>query len=665
MRPENLESVYALSQAAVSPSGEFAVVSAKHMSFAADAYVGQLWWLSLDSEDAPTRITRGFSDGLPKFSPDGSLIGFLRSNPGEPAQLAIVSSDCGEPLVITDRKLGVTDFAFSEDSQRIYFISPVPEEGRYGTLEGVAPTAEDPREITNLKYMMNGEGWINDKRRHVFVIDIPDPTGEPPIAPIGRAKAAADKPFSAVPEATQLTSGPHDFGSPVATAGGVLAISNLHESFETDLRADVYLTPDDGGTPTLLSQPIPDEDFTFDVFTLVDDTIYAVGHSRSINGGDNYLGKNPGVWHLPLTGGVPTRVTDEEEWYIAPNIAPGDGVAYAVGVKQGSGVALEVSKDGIKELPEGEGVWAVHTLAYGGGTVLATVATDQTFDEVVDLSGDEPVVLTDFSAGFRAETTPVKPNEITATSFDGYPVHGWSFLANNYDPEASNPVLLLVHGGPFAWYGPYIFDETQIAVEAGYTVLLCNPRGSASYGQKHGQAISGDFGNLDHKDIIAFLDYALETIPGLDPERVGVMGGSYGGYMTAWLLGHETRFKGGIVERGYLDPKAFVGSSDIGWFFSPECHAHDEAKMDAQSPTTYVKDVVTPTLIIQSEQDLRCPIAQALRYYTELKLNGVDAELLVFPGETHELTRSGRPIHRKVRFEKVLDWWERHLPVNK
>ena len=140
------------------------------------------------------------------------------------------------------------------------------------------------------------------------------------------------------------------------------------------------------------------------------------------------------------------------------------------------------------------------------------------------------------------------------------------------------------------------------------------------------------------------------------------MGGSYGGYLTAWLIAHETRFAGAVVERGYLDMASFVGASDIGWYFVEACHGTRE-QMDAQSPLLMVDRVRTPTLVIHSEQDLRCPLATAKRYYTELKLNGVETQLLIFPGENHELSRSGTPQHRKARFEHILRWWGRYLPV--
>ena len=150
--------------------------------------------------------------------------------------------------------------------------------------------------------------------------------------------------------------------------------------------------------------------------------------------------------------------------------------------------------------------------------------------------------------------------------------------------------------------------------QANYPVTMCDPRGSSSYGKAHGRAILDDFGNLDMTDIIA-----------------------------------------------YLDPRSFIGASDIGWWFAPACNTDDPARMDAQSPLLLVDQVTTPTLVLHSENDMRCPIGPARRYYAELKLAGLDVEMLVFPGETHELSRSGQPWHRRQRFDAILDWWARKL----
>jgi dipeptidyl aminopeptidase/acylaminoacyl peptidase len=249
--------------------------------------------------------------------------------------------------------------------------------------------------------------------------------------------------------------------------------------------------------------------------------------------------------------------------------------------------------------------------------------------------------------------------ERTAVSADGYPVHGWVTVPDGAGPH---PVLLTVHGGPYSQYGWTLFDETQAYVSAGYAVVQCNPRGSSGYGQEHGRAIKGAFGTVDAADVVAFLDAALAD-PRLDGGRVGIMGGSYGGYLTTLLLGRTDRFAAAISERAFNDPVSFVGSSDIGWFFPDGYLGTDPARVAEQSALAHAGSITTPTLVIHSEEDWRCPVEQGARLYVELKRRGVPTEFLLFPGEGHELSRSGRPRHRLARLEHVLRWWGRWLPT--
>jgi dipeptidyl aminopeptidase/acylaminoacyl peptidase len=193
-------------------------------------------------------------------------------------------------------------------------------------------------------------------------------------------------------------------------------------------------------------------------------------------------------------------------------------------------------------------------------------------------------------------------------------------------------------------------------------VVQCNPRGSSGYGEAHGRAIRGGFGELDADDVLAFLDDVL-TDPALDDQRVGVMGGSYGGYLTTFLLGRTPRFVAAISERAFTDPVSFVGSSDIGWVFPDQYLGTDPARVAAQSALASADAITTPTMVIHSEEDWRCPVEQGARLYVELKRRGVPTELLLFPGEGHELSRSGRPKHRLARLQHVLRWWARWLPT--
>ena len=300
---------------------------------------------------------------------------------------------------------------------------------------------------------------------------------------------------------------------------------------------------------------------------------------------------------------------------------------------------------------------SVHDYDAAGGVVAAVVSDATSAGEVVVKELGRERTLTDLGAQLARSASLRPMEELEATASDGAKVHGWVLKPAGRGPF---PVVLMVHGGPFAHYGWTLFDEAQVYVGAGYAVVMGNPRGSAGYGESHGRAIVGDFGNLDSQDVLALLDAALKD-PDLDGDRVGVMGGSYGGFMTTWLVAHSDRFTAAISERACNAFDSFEGSSDIGWAFVRHWNGTDPERLAAQSPLTYVDRIRTPMLLIHSEQDWRCPIEQVQRLFVALKQRKVEVELLLFPGEGHELSRSGLPSHRVARFEAILDWWRRHL----
>ena len=232
------------------------------------------------------------------------------------------------------------------------------------------------------------------------------------------------------------------------------------------------------------------------------------------------------------------------------------------------------------------------------------------------------------------------------------------------------PVLLSIHGGPFTQYGTGFFDEFQVYAGAGYAVVYSNPRGSSGYSEDWGRAIRGPgdlgpgWGSVDYEDLMAVMDTALERYDFCDPERTGVLGGSYGGFMTSWIVSHTNRFKAACSERAVNNMVSMYGSSDIGWVFKGYHGAfvHDDVEQYlAMSPWTYAKAIETPLLILHSEQDLRCNIEQAEQLFTTLRLLEREVELVRFPAESHELSRSGSPVHRVRRFEILLDWFDRYL----
>jgi dipeptidyl aminopeptidase/acylaminoacyl peptidase len=272
--------------------------------------------------------------------------------------------------------------------------------------------------------------------------------------------------------------------------------------------------------------------------------------------------------------------------------------------------------------------------------------------------GADPSRLTSLNEVDLAVVTP----EHFRVESNGSEVDVWVLLPPG---DGKVPLLLNIHGGPASQYGFGFFDEFQVYATAGYGVVACNPRGSSGRGQDFLRAVTGEgWGVVDMEDIDTAVTSALERYPRLDPERMGIMGGSYGGFLTAWAIARQHHWKSAVVERALTNWASFAGTSDIGGTF-PSMYTHAEypdwETWWRMSPLAYADQVTTPTLVLHSEDDFRCPIEQGEQYFMALLRNGTEAEMLRFPGESHELSRSGKPRHRKERFEAILDWHDRHL----
>lgn len=658
MRAADLPLLTGVSTPTAHPGGTRAVVSVTHPSLEADATVGQLWTVPLTGHAAPKRLTRGFRDTAPRFSPDGRLIAFLRAPQKGAPQLHVVDAAGGEPMQVTDRTLGVSEFAWSPDGRTLLFVSRVPEQGRYGTVEGLDANAEPPRHIRTLKYQANGLGYTIDRHAHLFSVAVPDVWAEP-VAKSAPQVDGTTTSTSSVPEAQQLTTGEWDDQSVAFSPDGdtIAFVSARHDTRDDDLRSNVFLLAADGsGDP----REVTSEHGNYSINDLaygLNGVLYFTAQDVGERGRD-FVGRNSALYAIDQAGAAPRRITDPETVDLTESaiVAFEDDSVLVTDRSRGALVLTRVSAAGEAERLT-DPATVVGGVGVAGAVVVASIADARTAGDVAIVDGGALRTLTDFSAELRAAgVLPVR--ELTVTARDGYPVHGWVVVPEGDGPH---PVLLNIHGGPFAAYTSSVFDEAQVYAAAGYAVVMCNPRGSAGYGQEHGRVIRQSMGTVDLTDVLDFLDGALADAA-LDGDRVGIMGGSYGGYLTAWTIAHEHRFAAAIVERGFLDPEGFVGTSDIGSFFGDEYVGTDEALMRSQSPQAVVGDVRTPTLVLHSANDLRCPLAQGERYFTALKRNGVEAELLVFPGEDHELSRAGRPRHRAQRFDAILDWWARHLP---
>jgi dipeptidyl aminopeptidase/acylaminoacyl peptidase len=674
VKSEHLPLLKSVSAPAVHPDGSRAVVSVVRPDFDADAYVGQLWNVPVDPALRPRRLTRGFRDTAPEFSPDGRVLGFLRAAAGGKPQLHVVEATGGEPVPLTDAPLGVSAFTWAPDSRGVVFSARTPEEGRYGTVDGVSAGAEDARLITDYQYRMNGVGYTADKPLQLFVVAVPDLDEEPPVPAAGRALKAAEAAEAAdaakggrsLPEARQLTTAATDHNGARYSADGssVYFTAALHEGSDNDLVSGIYRIPVDpaaaGDGPEAVA---PGNTAGLSVSAVRQSRdgqwLYFAAQDLGPDGVD-FVARNTALYVMPAGGGDAATLSDAETMDLGGplELRGSDGVL-VLNNSRGAVQLLEFGPDGQRSVLL-EGGRVVTGAAEDGGALLLSFSDAESAGDVAVLEGGRLRVLSDFSAPLRAEAGVIAPQELTFASGDGYPVHGWLVAPTGDGPH---PVLLNIHGGPFAQFTGALFDEAQVYAAAGYAVLMCNPRGSAGYGQAHGRSIKERMGTVDMQDVLAFLDGALAKFEELDADALGIMGGSYGGYLTAWTISHDHRFKASVVERGFLDPVSFIGSSDIGWFFGGEYTGRTPEQMAAQSPMARVEQVRTPTLVIHSEEDLRCPVELGQRYFTALKQLGVEAAFLVFPGENHELSRSGTPHHRRQRFDQILQWWSRHLPT--
>jgi dipeptidyl aminopeptidase/acylaminoacyl peptidase len=657
MKPADLALLRTPGVPTISPDGRRAVVAVTRPDLDADEYRSQLWLVDTTGDTPPRPLTHGPRDSAPKWSSDGRWLAFLRvaatdaTGPGSKPQLYVLPTDGGEPRRLTDHPLGAGAPVWSPDSSRIAYTARVPEPGRYGTAEGVTPDKEPPRRLTTLRFREDDIGFTLDRRPHVFVVD----------------------PLADEPAPVQVTGGDFDDSAVSWSLDGsrLAFVSARHAHRDTTLYSDVYTCTPDGGdvhqvTATTLSVGWP-------VFTPDGAHLVFLGAELGDDGRD-FVGRSGALWLVPADGSAPPRaLTDPAalglaEVASAPVLVTDEqGTAALVGAEVRGAVQLlrvPVIDAGGAPVQPGEpqpvlaGADQVTGAGHAAGVLVASVAGPASAGELVALRGGARRQLTAFGAEL-AERGEVRPmTELTATAPDGYPVHGWLVRPDGPGPH---PVLLNIHGGPYRQYGWTLFDEAQVYAGAGYAVVMGNPRGSSGYGAAHGRAIRHAMGTVDADDLLALLDTALAE-PDLDADRVGVMGGSYGGYMTTWLAAHAGhRFKAAIPERALTAWDSFTGSSDIGHFFTEAYAGTDPARIAAQSPLSFADKIDIPVLIIHSEHDWRCPVEQAQRLYVALKSRGVPTELLLFPGEGHELSRSGLPSHRLARFDAILDWWSRHL----
>jgi dipeptidyl aminopeptidase/acylaminoacyl peptidase len=653
MRPEDVYALTSVGDPRISPDEQSVAYVVTRVDEEANAYRSAIWVTPLDGSAEPRQLTSGArSDHSPRWSPDGRWLAFVSNRDGEDekkahGELYVLPADGGEPRRLTEGKEGVDSIAWSPDSSRLAFTRRV----RDAAYDEEDDRKRAPRRFDRVFFKLNGVGWVGDRRNHVFVVGL---EGE---------------------DERQLTNGDSENSEPRWSGDGkrIVFTSMRGDRWDVVFVEALYeLDVDaDGAEPRRLSQT--DESANAASFS-ADGSRIAYVHTPE----DGTYPHHSQIAVIRADGSDRRILTTSLDRQCAPfplgrePVWDGDRIAF--GVEDGGNVHVyTVAADGSGEpelLVGGEQTTGLYDLA--GGAVVYTASTHKRPHELFAGDGKRiTAVSDDFVAG--RELSDVE--RFTAVSADGTEVDAWLVRPPDFDESRRYPVLITIHGGPFSQYGTGFFDEVQVFAGAGYCVLFSNPRGGSGYSEEWGRAIRGSgngtgpgWGSVDYEDVMGVVDTALEKFPFLDAEQLGVLGGSYGGYLTSWIIGHTKRFKAALSERAVNQLVSAFGSSDLFWVFERQFGGPMWENVDAwlrMSPTTYAGEMDTPVLIVHSENDLRCNIEQGEHLFTLLRLHGKEVEMLRFPAESHELSRSGSPIHRVQRFDAILEWFGRYLEPGK
>jgi dipeptidyl aminopeptidase/acylaminoacyl peptidase len=665
MVPEDIARIRQVADPQVSPTGSTIAFTVSDPDLESNTYRRQIWLAPTDSADGqPQPFTGHGHEVLPRWSPDGRRLAFVSAPPGGgPSEICVLPvATAGERMVVCAWHGPVTELAWSPDGSRLAFVARDPDEEQYGK-PGQPREGKDmpPRRVTRLSYRLNAAGWTIDRPNRVFVVPADGSSAPRTVTP---------GPF----QADGLAWSPD--------SSKIAFTSARHDSWDLDLANDLWVVGVDG---------------TAEPERLTDAGSAYARPSWSPDGRRlaYYFHRTPldqprhgqvGVLELSSRRQqVLTASLDRNCQPLGLLAAPcwaGDHLLFLA--EDSGNVHLYQAKADGTEKPEiivGGHRW-VSEWSWAPGTLAFIAATPASMGElfVKSLSaenqrngGSEEHQLTRLTQPFADAISLGSPQRFIARSAGGGEVECWAIPPAAARPGEKYPTLLNVHGGPFTQYGNRLMDEFQLQAAAGFGVLYSNPRGSSGYSEQWGRAVrwpecekdpGTGWGGVDFQDVMACVDTACERFGWIDPARLGILGGSYGGYMTSWAVGHTDRFKAACSERAANNLTTMEHSDDVAGFLrgyiehdhlsAPEAYAR-------HSPVTYVKDMMTPLLIIHSEDDLRCPIAQAEELFVALRLLGREPVMVRFPAENHELSRSGSPRHRIMRANLILDWFRERL----
>lgn len=395
------------------------------------------------------------------------------------------------------------------------------------------------------------------------------------------------------------------------------------------------------------------------------------------DGQNHGLNEDPQLFRYSLSEGSFNRVSGDD-FDRSPGNSLGTDARYGAGqmvkcterglyfieTRETDAILSKFTHDGdLVELVRESG--SIECFDFDNNTLYYIAMRDLELPELYICDGNNTVKITDFSKALQ--DLRLSPIESFSFSSNGREIDGFVIKPTDFEPGKKYPGLLSIHGGPKTVFGRILHHEMQLLAAHGFFVFYTNPHGSDGHGVDFSD-IRGKYGTIDYEDLMNFTDIVLEAYPDIDPEALGVLGGSYGGFMTNWIIGHSNRFKAANAQRSISNWTSFYGVSDIGYYFAQDQTLttpwDNLEEMWNRSPIKYARNVQTPTLFIHADKDYRCPLEQGVQMYTALRVNGVPTKLVIFKEENHDLSRTGRPESRIKRLREILEWFTDHLEVN-
>ncbi len=656
IQAEDLYRLVSVADPRLSPDGAKVAFVQTKMEQEKNDYVSNIFVYDLQKE-IWTQWTHGKQRNMsPRWSPDGNQLVFVSNRSGK-NQLYIMPTSGGEARRVTKVKNGATNPIWSPDGKKIAFnvqvktgesLELTDQEDQEKEKKKKQP---EPVEVTKMKYKADTVGLFTGKYQQIVLLDVETGNIE------------------------QLTEGEYHHTLLDWSPDGkyLLFAADFSEDEDFSFIQDIYL---------LNLETREKHNLTGGKGLFFNAKFSPDGRYVAIIGNDRKYENATlnGLWLYHVRTGELKSIS--ENWdipvgdYVAADFQQGAVFPGALWNNDGTGIYFTASEKGSVNLyfTDLEGNYRPITHEAGhlfGVSVVDDVAIATASYPVepselykVDLASGKLTKLTTFNEEVLKEIALSEPEPLSYESVDGWTVCGWIMKPVGFEEGKKYPLILEIHGGPHTMYANTYFHEMQMLAAAGFVVLYVNPRGSHGYGQQFVNAVRGDYGGKDYEDLMAAVDYAVETYDFIDESRLGVTGGSYGGFMTNWIVGHTNRFKAAVTQRSISNWISFYGVSDIGYYFCEWQHLRersDFAGLWEISPLRYVDNIETPLLILHSEEDLRCPIEQAEQLYIALKHRRKTTKFIRFPKSNHELSRSGIPNLRIKRLNYIKDWFETYL----